>query len=77
VTVEDWWLSFIFVNGTRRKSLASLIMLTSWEIWNERNSRVLRKVSTMLMVVVAKTKREAALWSAAGATHLGSIMPRE
>jgi hypothetical protein len=43
VTVEDWWLSFIFVNGTRRTSFASLIMLTSWEIWNERNARVFRK----------------------------------
>jgi hypothetical protein len=31
----------------------------------------------MPMVVVAKIKGEAALWSAAGATHLGSIMPRE
>jgi hypothetical protein len=52
-------------------------MLTSWEIWNERNARVFRNVSTMLMVVVAKIKGEAALWSAAGVTHLGSIMPRE
>jgi hypothetical protein len=52
-------------------------MLTSCEIWNERNARVFRNVSSMPMVVEAKIEGDAALWSAAGATHLGSIMPRE
>jgi hypothetical protein len=36
--VKDWWLDFVFVNGTRRKSFASLIMLTSWDFLSERNA---------------------------------------
>jgi hypothetical protein len=31
-SVKEWWESVIYTNGTRRKSLASLIMLTSWKI---------------------------------------------
>jgi hypothetical protein len=41
-TVKDWWLSFIYINGTRRKFFASLIMLASRDIWMERSTRVFR-----------------------------------
>jgi hypothetical protein len=61
-TIKEWWESVIYNNGTRRKSLASLIMLTSWEIWNEQNVRVFRNVSTMPTAVVQEIKLEAALW---------------
>jgi hypothetical protein len=37
-TVKDWWLSFIYPNGIKRKSFASLIMLASRVIWLERNA---------------------------------------
>ena len=77
VSVKEWWDSIIFANGTARKSLASLLMLVTWEIWNERNARVFRKVFTMPTVIASQIKTEAALWSMAGAKHLGSIMPRE
>jgi hypothetical protein len=75
--VKDWWLSFIYPNGTRRKSFASLVMLTSWKIWNERNARVFRNVASMPSVIVNKIKGEAVIWWTAGAKHLGSIIPRE
>jgi hypothetical protein len=76
-SVKDWWLDFIFINGTRRKYFASLIMLTSWAIWNKHNARVFRNFASMPSVVVTKIKGEAALWRIAGAKHLGSLMPRE
>jgi hypothetical protein len=70
-------MSFMYPNGIRRKSFASLLMLTTWEIWIERNARVFRNVAAMPSVVFSKIKGEASLWSSAGAKHLGSIMPRE
>jgi hypothetical protein len=76
-SVKDWWLDFIFINGTRRKYFASLIMLTSWAIWNKHNARVFRNFASMPSVIVTKIKGEAALWRIAGAKHLGSLMPRE
>jgi hypothetical protein len=75
--VEEWWKAVIYTNGVCRKSIASLMMLISWEIWNERNARVFRKVSSMPSSVVVRIKNEANLWSIAGAKKLGSIMPRE
>ena len=59
-SMHDWWESVIYTNGTRRKSLASLIMLVSWEVWNERNARVFRHISTMPTVIFERIKTEAA-----------------
>jgi hypothetical protein len=76
-SVKEWWMSFIYSNGMRRKSLVSLIMLVSWEIWNERNARVFRNIAMLPNVVVEKIRGEAALWSLAVAKNLSSILPRE
>ncbi|PNT69050.1 hypothetical protein BRADI_3g48564v3 [Brachypodium distachyon] len=58
-SVEDWWCSVINIQGNRRKGMATLVMLVSWEIWNERNARVFRKIFSMPTVVTSKIKREA------------------
>ena len=59
--VKEWRDSVIFTNGIRREYLASLIMLVSWEIWNEQNTWVFQKVYTMPTVVTSQVKTEAAL----------------
>jgi hypothetical protein len=75
--VNDWWHHLVGVNGNVRKGLASLVMLVSWEIWNERNARVFRKVSSMPNVITSRIKAEVRLWGLAGAKRLSSLMPRE
>jgi hypothetical protein len=60
-SVEEWWLHFIYVNNTRMKSFASLLMLTSWVIWTELNAGIFGKFSSLSSIVVAKIKGEAAL----------------
>ena len=54
-----------------------LLLLVVRELWNERNARVFRWVSSMPSAVFAKIKHEASLWVLAGAKHLRSLMPRE
>jgi hypothetical protein len=76
-SVKEWWMSFIYSNGMRRKSLVTLIMLVSWEILNERNARVFWNIAMLPNVVVEKIRGEAALWSLAGAKNLSSILPRD
>ena len=76
-SMQDWWNSVIYTNGTQRKSLASLIMLVCWEIWTERNVHVFRHVSTMPTVIFERIKSESVVWCAAGAKQLGSIIPGE
>ena len=60
-----------------RKAVASLILLVTWEVWNERNARVFHNKSAPLFVLLDKIKNEARLWVLAGAKCLGNLMPRE
>ena len=57
-----------------RKAMASLVLLTSWEIWNERNARVFRNKHASSINMLAKIKYEAKLWVLAGAKHLGEVI---
>jgi hypothetical protein len=77
ISVKELWKSVICTNVARRKSFASLVMLTTWEIWNERNERVFHSVSTMPTVIMDQIEVEAALWSVAGVKHSGLIILRE
>ena len=76
-SVNDWWHHMVGVNGNVRKGLASLVMLVSWEIWNERIARVFRMVSSMPNVITSRIKAEVRLWGLAGAKRLSSLMSRE
>ena len=73
----NWWHQMVGANGNVRKGLASLIMLVSWEIWNERSARVFRKVSSMPNVITSRIKAKVRLGGLAGAKHLSYLMPRE
>jgi hypothetical protein len=72
-----WWSLLAFRASPHRKALATLILLTVWEIWNERNARVFHNKSAPSFVILDKIKSEARLWVLAGAKKLGSIMPGE
>ena len=54
-----------------------MLMLVSWELWNERNARVFRNVATTVTMVTARIKEEARIWALAGARHMCNVMPRE
>jgi hypothetical protein len=57
--------------------MASLALLTVWEIWKERNARVFKHKLSPTFVTVDKIKCEARLWVVAGAKRLGDMMPGE
>lgn len=64
--------------GTKnRKAMASITLLVSWEVWNERNDRVFRNKSAPFVVVFERVKREPRLWVIAGVKRLGGLMPGE
>jgi hypothetical protein len=58
-----------------RKALASLTLLVSWEIWNERNARVFRNKQVPPLVILDKIKNEARLWVIEGGKRLGYLLP--
>ena len=61
--------------GPHRKAMASLTLPGSWELWNERNTRVFKKKFAPPFVLLDKIKKEASLWFVAGAKCLSAIMP--
>ena len=76
-SVKDWWIGFLDMYGTQRMAMGSLIMLTSWNIWTERNARVCRNEYASPSSIMAKIKVEAKNWGLVGAKHLSAIMSGE
>jgi hypothetical protein len=60
-----------------RKGLASLTLLTVWEIWQERNAHIFQQKLSPTFAIVDKIKSDARLWVLAGAIKLGDLMPGE
>jgi hypothetical protein len=74
---QGWW-NFMAGGGMpHRKAMATITLLVSWEVWNERNARVFRSKSAPAQVVFDKIRGEARLWVLAGAKSLSNLMPRE
>jgi hypothetical protein len=65
-SLEEWWCHISGVNGRRWEGLTSLLLLTAWEICNERNARVFRNVASMPTRVILIIKSSANLWGLAG-----------
>lgn len=77
LTLNEWWRLLIGPSSHHRKAMASLVLLTSWTIWNERNARVFRKKLAPSVVIFDIIKSDAKLWVYAGAKKLSEIMPGE
>jgi hypothetical protein len=71
--VEDLWTFVAFAHGGRR-TIASLLMLATLELWKERNARTFNNVSTMPTIILDKIKLEARTWVLAGAKHFGILI---
>ncbi|XP_073367762.1 uncharacterized protein [Aegilops tauschii subsp. strangulata] len=60
-SVESWWVSTCDVGTTDRKAKASITILVSWVIWNERNARVFRHKSAPPPILLNSIVDEASL----------------
>ena len=76
-SVNEWWDKRTNNQNPNRHAMASLTMLVSWTIWNERNARVFRHKCVPPPVLLHTILEEAKLWIIAGAKKLGHIMLRE
>jgi len=64
-------------SGTRdaRDGVRSMIMLTAWEIWRERNNRVFQRSSRTPEHVFRAIQEEARTWIRAGNRGLEGLLP--
>ena len=74
---SQWWLNTATTPSVPRKAMATIAMLITWEIWNERNRRVFRHHETLAPALMSLIKQEALAWVAAGAKDLANIISRE
>ena len=59
-TMSEWFTDLIApADPTFRPGLQSMVMLTIWEIWRERNNRVFRKVTRTVSQIVYSIQDEA------------------
>ena len=77
LSFNEWWSLLTDGSTPCRKAITTVALLTTWEIWNERNARVFKNKSSPPTVVFDRIKREARLWVLAGAKCLGNLIPRE
>jgi hypothetical protein len=77
IEIEEWWMTLACVAKPNRKAIASIAMLVSWTIWNERNARVFNNKAAPTTVLLELIKSEVRLWIAAGAKNLSLVMLRE
>jgi hypothetical protein len=75
--IEEWWTMMVCYAKPNRKAIASITMLVSWTIWNERNARVFNNKAAPMTVLLEIIKSEVRLWIAAGAKNLSIVMLRE
>ena len=76
-SVKSWWENLTGTGVPDRKAMASMTMLVSWTVWNERNARVFRHKCAPPAILLAFIVNEAKLWVTAGAKKLGAIILRE
>ena len=66
-STKEWWIGLSDSTIPNRKAMATLSMLTSWTIWNERNARIFQLKSAPPTVLLANIKIEAQTWVTPGA----------
>jgi hypothetical protein len=61
--IEVRWTTIAFAHGGRSKSIASLVMLVTWELWKERNAWTFNNKSTLPSTIFDIIKLEARTWA--------------
>jgi hypothetical protein len=61
--------------GARRNGVRSMVMLTVWEIWRERNNRIFNRSSRSVDQVFGAIQDEAKIWIRAGNKGLQEVLP--
>ena len=75
-SLHQWWTSLSAVPCHSRKGMCSMIILVSWEIWNERNARIFNHKELPHNQLLQKIKDESGMWIMAGGKHLAILIGR-
>lgn len=69
-----WWPGRrVQLPPAQRKGFDSLVLLTVWMLWKERNSRVFQRSAVVARELSRRIAEEVELWKLSGAKGLASI----
>ena len=70
----EWWpAERLRVPRRSRKGFDSLVLLTVWFLWKERNARIFQRAEATMAVFCDKIAEEMKLWRLSGAVGMGII----
>ena len=70
----DWWPAERHrLHGLARKGFDSLVLLTVWILWKERNARVFEHRHASVAAVCQQINEEVGLWKLSGAVGLAHV----
>jgi len=73
-SLADWWSrSRKRLQKADRKCFDSLVILTSWMIWKERNARIFDSKQLTVAELLLRVKEEADVWLLAGFKQIGAF----
>jgi hypothetical protein len=75
LNIKEWWMMTTFKRAPERKVMSSLVMLTSWIIWKERNAWVFNNKAAPPSILLGYIKSETKMWATVGAKNLSCIIP--
>ena len=72
----DWWLQASHSTPrAMRKGTSSLIMLTAWWIWKQRNAIIFDNATPSLSSLLDTIRSEARPWAVAGSFGFRALIP--
>jgi hypothetical protein len=68
---EAWWKEARdTLHGESKAKMDSIVMLTTWTVWRERNGRVFDIIFKLIQIVIEQIKGEARQWELASNGNL-------
>jgi hypothetical protein len=77
MTLHKWWIHTTGASTANRKAIVSIVLLTFWEVWNERNARVFGHKHVLPTVIFGNIKKDLRHCVAVGAKRVSDLMLRE
>jgi hypothetical protein len=73
-SVHQWWSNIAISIVKSMRGLRTLIILVSWTIWCDRNSRVFEHKEKIVPQTIATINEQIRLWILEGAKHLARLL---
>ena len=65
LNIADWWSTVCYLGQLPPRATATVVTLTTWELWKEHNTRIFNRRFVSTQELAAKIKEEGKAWTIA------------